>query len=222
MLQPQPQHSPRRQPPSKIGDALNASDWPKRSGAPLRRSSATSTHGLVAPSSEALRPLARSLPRTAMARGLPADDRALCPSCHGTGAYGTGEDVTACPHCTANRTSAFAGEERGYCDTHQCKTCIGAGVVCPHCSGMRFVRQSRPAGNEAVRCPTCCEGNNVNATLEMFAIRAWLARRCPECAMVRPRDEQTCPACEVVTPLPPRFTGASRIWGPGSESDGAR
>ena len=211
--QPQPSHPPNR--PSAIGDVLSSRNKPRRSNAPLAQSLATSGHPAAPPlghqtaHSTPLRPLALSLPRTGYARELPADDRALCPSCHGTGAYGTRDDIMACAGCAANRTTTFAGEERGYCASHQCRTCIGAGVVCPHCCGMRFVRMSRPAGNEVSRCPTCCEGNNVNETLEMFAIRAWLARRCPACSAVRPRGEATCQSCGVITPTE---RAQSRIW----------
>ena len=52
-------------------------------------------------------------------------------------------------------------------------------MVCPLCRGDRRVRASawqtaRPHV-DVVRCPLCCEGNNVNASIEMMAVRYYLA-----------------------------------------------
>lgn len=171
--------------PLPLRDVLKISDWRTRSDGSHRNSSA-----IFQPR------------RTAYAANLPPDDRALCPACMGTGAWGNPAEIGACSGCRHMFASdAFPGDDRGYCDGHRCRTCAGAGVVCPHCSGMRFVRVPRPAGNEVSRCPTCCEGNNVSLSKEMAAIRAWLVRRCPSCGSVRQRGQARCEACGVVTAI---------------------
>ena len=60
-----------------------------------------------------------------------------------------------------------------------CSRCNGKGCVCPKCRGMRFVRARQrgrqPWEAEVIRCPTCCEGNNVNELAEVRAVQAYIA-----------------------------------------------
>ena len=82
---------------------------------------------------------------------LRVGDAAICMDCRGAGKSGYGP----------------------------CDRCNGKGCVCPKCGGMRFVKLRQkghePWTTEVVRCPTCCEGNNVNEVAEVKAIRAYIA-----------------------------------------------
>lgn len=78
-------------------------------------------------------------------------DKALCDDCWGRG-----------------RTAAGV-----------CVRCNGKGCVCPHCRGLRFVRQRQRQyaawQADVIRCPVCCEGNNVNEMAEIRAIQRYIA-----------------------------------------------
>jgi hypothetical protein len=59
-----------------------------------------------------------------------------------------------------------------------CARCNGKGAVCPSCNGIRFVKQRPPYEEysaEVIRCPVCCEGNQVNDVSEVKAIRRYIA-----------------------------------------------
>jgi len=111
-----------------------------------------------ASSTKSLTPLAR--------RTLAHGERAICPDCNGVGSYVGRMGMDACPNCDPSL--------RGPCMLHRCKRCVGKGAVCPHCGGMRFVRQADLVGNVIERCPSCCEGNNVSEPLEMRAIQRYI------------------------------------------------
>lgn len=86
--------------------------------------------------------------------------------CHGKGTRKPQPDLDACPSC----------HERPYCELHRCRMCLGRGVVCPVCRGMRFVCRPTSNGNEAVRCIHCCEGNNINPQKEIHLIERYLKK----------------------------------------------
>lgn len=103
-------------------------------------------------------------------RSLPDHCRVKCDECHGNGSN-AGVELAFCLAC-----------QTGYevCPLHKCRQCDGAGAVCPTCRGMRFIRDRewdpRWGGGQAVRCPTCTEGNNINRDREMAAVRKYLLR----------------------------------------------
>lgn len=61
--------------------------------------------------------------------------------------------------------------------------CGGTGLVCPVCRGVRFTRRNVPVGHpdfgKALRCTSCCEGNNVHPEHETRAIQAYLRTYTP-------------------------------------------
>ena len=69
---------------------------------------------------------------------------------------------------------------RGRSGGRECAMCSGKGAVCPACCGMRFIRLRKRYHAEweadVERCQVCCEGNNVNESLEVRAIREYIAR----------------------------------------------
>ena len=102
---------------------------------------------------------------------LPHDCRAKCDLCFGYGSH-AGIALYTCQGC-----------QTGYepCPLHTCLQCGGTGLVCPQCRGMRFVRAHewdahRSTSVEVIRCPKCCEGNNVNVELELRVIERYMAR----------------------------------------------
>jgi hypothetical protein len=92
-----------------------------------------------------------------------------CADCFGRGSS-AGLELDDCHDC-------HAGE--GPCRQHMCRRCNGSGVVCPLCRGDRRVRaaawSNARTSVDLLRCPLCCEGNNVNAAIEMRAVQYFLA-----------------------------------------------
>ncbi|HEX9413817.1 MAG TPA: hypothetical protein VF916_09975 [Ktedonobacterales bacterium] len=84
----------------------------------------------------------------------------------------TGEVLASgCPQCWSDEMP---------CKAHKCYRCDGSGLVCPTCCGDRFVyldvRPGHPQFGEALRCRTCCPGNDVDSTRERTAIRGYLLK----------------------------------------------
>ena len=130
----------------------------------------------VSSSRSSSEPLAPSWYRNAQGAQLPDDCRVKCEVCHGHGASSYYE-MLACSSCTR-------GPHNIPCPIHSCRACIGSGMVCPTCRGMRFVRSSffkmtasaHDSTREITRCPVCCEGNNVNIDRERDAIQKYLLK----------------------------------------------
>lgn len=54
--------------------------------------------------------------------------RVICAGCHG---YGSSPEALQCAFC--------AGSPAGLCLQHRCSYCLGMGVTCPECRGMRML-----------------------------------------------------------------------------------
>lgn len=115
-----------------------------------------------------------------------------CDRCGGLGVYhgSDAEMALAIGHCVAcmNPNAAKA------CGRHACHICDGSGAVCPACRGARFVRRDVPYGHpdfgQALRCETCCEGNQVSQTKERRAIERYLVGYVPDTRTPAERDAE--------------------------------
>lgn len=121
---------------------------------------------------------------------LPRECRVKCLTCNGRGALPDpalercelhDRSDQTCPHhdwCLACHNGEFP------CAAHKCLECDGSGMVCPQCMGMRFVRLRgwspsvhwSDSNRCESRCDACCEGNDINAFKERWAIDLYLTR----------------------------------------------
>ena len=91
------------------------------------------------------------------------DCRAKCADCLGRGTLEPAGIIAECAECWEGMP----------CGLHQCRSCEGAGAVCPACRGMRFLRLG---GGRVGPCEFCTEGNNFNGDVERGTIRRYMLR----------------------------------------------